>query len=234
VIYDPIPVAPVTPILPPDKVSSVQVTRGDKPGQSVITVKLVAPQTAVIKNDIRVRIYDFAGKLVKELTIPVSGSAATVELAIDLPIGDFNVEAASVNSAGFSESVAAVPTIVSRSLFKDVATSAAPSLSGSVISKPILFASNSATLSKEAKSSLRALAQNLQNSSARIALTGFTARWVKGRTVEVRLAAKRSLAVAEFLKAQGLTNWIYYAGYGSVVGSESKASARKVELRILR
>ena len=48
------------------------------------------------------------------------------------------------------------------------------------------------------------------------------------------LSAKRSFAVAEFLKAQGLTNWIDFAGYGSVAGTDSKASARKVELRILR
>ena len=103
-----------------------------------------------------------------------------------------------------------------------------------IASKPILFAPNSATLSSAAKSSLIALVESLKNSNSRIALTGFTARWTKGRSVEVQLSAKRSLAVAEFLKAQGLTNWIYYAGYGSVAGTESKASARKVELRVLR
>lgn len=228
------PPEPVAPVLPPVKVSSVQLVSGEKPGRSVVKVKLAEPQSAVIKSDLRVRIYDFAGQLIKELMIPVTASAATLELEVDLPVGHFNVEAAAVNSAGVSEAVAAAATIVNRPLFKDVPTSKAPSLSGSIASKPILFAPNSATLSAAAKSSLISLVENLKNSSSRIALTGFTARWVKGRTAEVRLAAKRSLAVAEFLKAQGLTNWIYYAGYGSVAGTESKASARKVELRILR
>lgn len=230
----PIAPEPVAPVLPPVKVSSVQLVSGDKPGRSVVKVKLAEPQAAVLKSDLRVRIYDFAGQLIKELMIPVSASAATLELEVDLPVGNFNVEAAAVNAAGVSESVAAAATIVNRPLFKDVPTSKAPSLSGSIASKPILFAPNSAALSSAAKSSLIALVESLKNSNSRIALTGFTARWTKGRSVEVQLSAKRSLAVAEFLKTQGLTNWIYYAGYGSVAGTESKASARKVELRVLR
>ena len=230
----PVAPEPVAPVLPPVKVSSVQLVPGEKPGQSIVKVRLAEPQTAVGKKEVRVRIFDFAGVLIRELMIPVLETDVSLELAIDLPVGHFNVEAAAVNAAGVSEPVAAAATIVNRPLFKDVPTSKAPSLSGSIASKPILFAPNSASLSAAAKSSLIALVESLKNSNSRIALTGFTARWVKGRAVEVRLAAKRSLAVAEFLKAQGLNNWIYYAGYGSVVGTESKASARKVELRILR
>lgn len=224
-----------TPYVPPvpAEITSVVLTKGNSSSKSNIKVKIKEPNSSSLTTDVKVRLVDFSGKVFKELTIPVANTTETVEFAVDVPYGDFNVEAVALNRYMTSQSVYSSADLVQKNFFESRAANRAPSLVGSTIGKPVYFAANSATLTAAAKKSLASLAEHLKKSDSRVALTGFASKWIKSAKFERDLATKRSYAVGAYLKSLGVTNWVYYAGYGALTSVDSLPSARKVELRVV-
>lgn len=224
-----------TPYVPPvpAEITSVVLTKGNSSSKSNIKVKIKEPNSSSLTTDVKVRLVDFSGKVFKELTIPVANTTETVELAVDVPYGDFNVEAVALNRYMTSQSVYSSADLVRKNFFESRAANRAPTLVGSTIGKPVYFAANSAKLTAAAKKSLASLAEHLKKSDSRVALTGFASKWNKSTKFERSLATKRSYAVGAYLKSLGVTNWVYYAGYGALTSVDSLPSARKVELRVV-
>lgn len=233
-VSEPAPQAPAAPtIIAPPAVESVEVKSGGSSKTSVVKVRIGERSANAPKSTIRVKLFDFNGKILQELDVPVTAETNELEIPVELGRGSFQVEALAVNSAGVSNTVAAKPRLVKQNFFTVRPTTQRPVLTGSVVGKPVYFAANSAVLSAAAKVQLTKLAEELRANNSRVALTGFTSRWVKGRSAEQTLASRRALAVGNFLKEQGLQNWIYYTGFGSLRDSFSKSQERKVEIRVI-
>ena len=228
---EPAPAAPT--IIAPPAVESVEVKSGGSSKTSVVKVRIGERSANAPKSTIRVKLFDFNGKILQELDVPVTAETNELEIPVELGRGSFQVEALAVNSAGVSNTVAAKPRLVKQNFFTVRPTTQRPVLTGSVVGKPVYFAANSAVLSAAAKVQLTKLAEELSANNSRVALTGFASRWVKGRSAEQTLASRRALAVGNFLKEQGLQNWIYYTGFGSLRDSFSKSQERKVEIRVI-
>lgn len=103
----------------------------------------------------------------------------------------------------------------------------------------VLFASGSATLRSEAKSTLNRIAAQIKSryQGHRIRIEGHTdsdpIRKSKWGTNE-RLSAERALAVEEYLATQGISKDVMYiAGMGSADPRGTKAQSRRVEIVIL-
>lgn len=225
--YEPyIPPAPTT-------ITAVELTKGTDAAKSKIKVLIKEPSNNSLTTDVKVKLVDFSGKLIKELVIPVENSTQTVELAVDLPYGDFKVEAVATNQYLTSQPVYSTGALVNKQCFETNANSKLPILAGTTVGKTVYFAPNSAKLTEAAKKNLTALSETLKASESRIALTGFSAKWTKSAKFEQSLATKRAFAVGSYLKSLGVANWVYYSGYGSLTGVEKLVSARKVEIRVV-
>lgn len=217
--------------LQPLAIRQVEVLKGTKSDSAVVRVKLKESQ--VFSNaEVKIRIYDFVGNVIKELTVPMQSNADSVELDIPLGFGEFNVDARAINAAGVSSPIKASATIVNKAFFS-ANSKKLPVLQGSKLGSPVYFAANSKSLSAASKKYLTTLARQLADSKSRIALTGYSVRWTKGSAVEQTLARLRALNVAKFLQSQGLQNWIYYEGYGGVPAGSNNPKNRKVELRVI-
>jgi outer membrane protein OmpA-like peptidoglycan-associated protein len=228
------PSVPYSPPVPPAQVDEVTLEKGPKSNSSRVRVKIRDTQSSSFTTDLKVKLVDFTGKVIKEIVVPVENSTQTVEFAVDLPYGDFNVEAVAANRYMTSQSVYSSADLVQKNFFEIKSPNRAPVLAGDVLGKPIYFAANSAKLTKAAKTALSELATAIKQSDSRVALTGFASKWNKSKTFEQSLATKRSFAVGNYLKSLGVTNWVYYAGYGALTSVDSLPSARKVELRIVK
>jgi outer membrane protein OmpA-like peptidoglycan-associated protein len=204
------------------------------PAPAPIASVTLSKGTKSTSSNVKVRIKDFTGKVIKEIVVPVENTTQTVEFAVDLPYGDFNVEAVAANRYMTSQSVYSSADLVQKNFFEVKSPNRAPVLAGDVLGKPIYFAANSAKLTKAAKTALAELATALRQSDSRVALTGFASKWNKSKTFEQSLATKRSFAVGNYLKSLGVTNWVYYSGFGALTSVDSLPSARKVELRIVK
>lgn len=228
------PAAPEAPaIIAPPTVEAVEVMSRGGSKVSLVKVRVGERPANAPKANIRVKLFDFNGKLLQELTVPVTDATSILEIPVELARGTFQVEAVAVNSAGVSGAVFAKPRLVKQNHFTVFPSTKKPVLAGTVVGTPVYFAANSAQLSSAAKAQLDKLAVSLKASNSRVALTGFASRWSKGRSTERDLAAERALAVANYLQAKGLENWIYYNGFGSLPDSQSKTQERKVELRVI-
>lgn len=228
----PVVSAPYVPPVPAE-ITSVVLSRGANAAKSNIKVQIKEPTSNSLTTDVKVKLVDFSGKVIKEIVIPVENTTETVEFGVDVPYGDFNVEAVAVNRYMTSQSVYSSAALVQKNFFESKAANRAPTLAGSAMGKPVYFAANSAKLSETAKKSLAELAALLKKSDSRVALTGFAAKWNKSGKFERNLATKRSYAVGTYLKSLGVTNWVYYAGYGALTAVDSMPAARKVELRVV-
>jgi outer membrane protein OmpA-like peptidoglycan-associated protein len=107
-------------------------------------------------------------------------------------------------------------------------------LAGVSLKKDVLFAPDSARLSAPMKRTLRQAARLARASDSRIAITGFAASSPRGTKFEKRIAEKRALRVANFLRQQGIENRIYFHGLSSRRGSEFPGQPRRVEIRVLK
>jgi outer membrane protein OmpA-like peptidoglycan-associated protein len=232
----PAPSSNSQPYIPPAPapIASVTLSKGTKSTSSNVKVRIKETLTNSFTTDVKVKLVDFTGKVIKEIVVPVENTTQTVEFAVDLPYGDFNVEAVAANRYMTSQSVYSSADLVQKNFFEVKSPNRAPVLAGDVLGKPIYFAANSAKLTKAAKTALAELATALRQSDSRVALTGFASKWNKSKTFEQSLATKRSFAVGNYLKSLGVTNWVYYAGYGALTSVDSLPSARKVELRIVK
>jgi hypothetical protein len=107
-------------------------------------------------------------------------------------------------------------------------------LLGRSLDKDVLFVADSARLGVEAKKILRQAARLALASDSRVAVTGFAAISSRGSIYERSVANKRALAVARYLRAQGVENWIYYSGLSGKAGLDFAGQPRRVEIRILK
>jgi len=107
-------------------------------------------------------------------------------------------------------------------------------LLGRSLDKDVLFVADSARLGVEAKKTLRQAARLALASDSRVAVTGFAAISSRGSIYERSVANKRALAVARYLRAQGVENWIYYSGLSGKAGLDFAGQPRRVEIRILK
>jgi hypothetical protein len=182
---------------------------------------------------VEVRILDFQGNLIRKLLVPVDEGAGVLELDVNLAKGSYNTQAVAINSVGSSRAVAAVPSLVLKPFIKPGKLLNKPVLVGKKVSAAISFLPNSSKLSSQSKSELREVAKTLISTGARVAVTGFSAKWVRGSSQEARLATARAYSVGKFLQDQGVSNWIYYFGVPSLKTSEPLKDAWKSELRVL-
>jgi ELWxxDGT repeat protein len=107
-------------------------------------------------------------------------------------------------------------------------------LLGKSLGKEVLFGADSALLSREAKKSLRQTAKIAKACDIKVAVTGFAAFSSRGANHEKSVAQKRALAVARYLRAQGVETWIYYHGLSGRQSLAFEGKPRRVEIRILK
>jgi outer membrane protein OmpA-like peptidoglycan-associated protein/predicted RNA-binding protein with TRAM domain len=228
------PSTPAAPPTPPANVESVKVVQGVGNKGSVLTVKLEPQQDAKEGTTVIVKIFNLQGKVIQELKVPVNAQASSFELPINLKVGEFTVEAQTVNATGSAPPVATLPTFAPQSFFEVTKNASEPVLLGTKISSPIVFNPNSFKLTDAAKKALLEIAAKIKQSNSRVALTGFTASANQGKQIEQKLATARALEVAKFLKSQGIQKWIYFAGFGALNPKTPATQARKVELRLIK
>lgn len=230
-----------TPVAVP-QISGVEVIAGKVKGTSVVKVKLNDAAKTAKDESIRVKLFDAKGQVIKEFTVPISGSDPT-SLQIELPIaiGNFTVEATTVDSAGVAApSVAQSAVIIEKKFVVRAAPNKAPVLAGSPIMLgastlgPITFSPQSALLSSSAKATLLKLAAQLKATKSQLALTGFSMNSKSSAAFKYNLARTRASTVAKFLKNQGLSNVFFIYGYGPLNPVQSIGSARKVEVRFIK
>ena len=216
-------------------VSAVRIALGRaNPNISLLDVKLKdkAPLNAV--KGLEVRLIDSKGNLLRKLVVPVDEGTDRIRIDIDLPKGTFDAQVLTLSNAGQSEAVNSIPGVVERSFFDRIPSAKAPRLKGtSIVAPRILFDPNSARLSKDTKEALRAIAKRLSASGKRVALTGFAAQGIVSENQAQALSAKRAARVARFLRSQGMTEWIFFSGFGSIPTQGRVELSRKVEIRIL-
>lgn len=222
-----------TPSALPPGIKSIEIRPSRTSGQSIVRVQLPQVPLGQRPNQVEVRILDFQGKLIRRLVVPVDGGTGTLELDVNLAKGTYNTQAVAISSGGSSQPVAANPALVYKPFFQPGRSVTNPLLIGSEISAAISFFPNSARLSNSSKSELREVAKTLISSGARVAITGFSAKWVLGSSHEANLATARAYRVGKFLQSQGVANWIYYYGVPSLKTNAPAQKAWKSEIRIL-
>jgi outer membrane protein OmpA-like peptidoglycan-associated protein len=228
------PSTPTAPTPPPSSVESLKVVQALGNKGSVLKVMLEQQKDATVGTTVIVKIFNLLGQKIQELNVPVNAEASSFELPINLKIGEFTVEAQTVNASSSSPAVATLPTFAPKSFFTATRGSNMPILSGKKISSPIVFNPNSSKLTVAAKISLLQIAEKIVKSNSRVALTGFTASANQGKKIEQKLATARALEVAKYLKSKGIQKWIYFAGFGALNQNTPSNQARKVELRLIK
>ena len=217
----------------PPQIESVAIRPSTTPGQSTVRVQLPRVQGAQRATQVEVRILDFNGKVIRKIMVPVNEGEGTLELNVNMARGSYNTQAIAINQAGTSSLVVARPDLIYKPFFEPSRTVGKPSLIGTKVSAAISFVPNSAKLSMRSKADLREVAKTLINSDSRVAVTGFSAKWIRGKTHEAKLATARAYRVGKFLQRQGVDNWIYYYGVPSIETNTPQKNAWKSELRIL-
>ena len=217
----------------PPQIESVAIRPSSTTGHSTIRVQLPRVQGAQRATQVEVRILGFDGKVIRKIMVPVNEGEGTLELTVNLPRGSYNTHALAINQAGTSVPVIARPDLIYRAFFEPSRAVGKPSLIGTKVSAAISFVPNSAKLSERSKADLREVAKTLIDSDSRVAVTGFSAKWLRGKTHEARLATARAYRVGKFLQSQGVDNWIYYYGVPSIETNTPQKNAWKSELRIL-
>lgn len=227
------PSIPTTPKQPVSKVSGVQLGSGKTAKTSTVKLQLSGVKQDVKDEDIQIKIFDVKGNLFKVLTVPINGTAGSLEVSLPLALGEFTVEANTVSAAGAAtESIAASSPIIQKTFFS-TSVSKSPTLFGEAFARPITFGSNSSVLLAKEKKALMLVAVELRKTRSSLAITGFSAKAGASRSFEKSLANSRALSVARFLKAQGLSNILYISGFGATDSSKN-SNSRKVELRLIR
>ena len=217
----------------PPQIESISIRPSKASGQSILTVKLPQVQVGQRPTQVEVRILDFQGKLIRKVLVPVDEGAGTLELDVNLAKGTYNTQAIAISSGGSSQPVAASPALVYKPFFQPGKSVTKPVLIGTEVTAAISFLPNSSKLSSSSKSELRELAKTLISTGARVAVTGFSAKWVRGSTSEARIAKARAYKVGKFLRDQGVGNWIYYYGVPSLPTKAPLKEAWKSEIRVL-
>ena len=227
--------APVVPPIPPaSKVSAISVKPSNSSRGSMLTLKLNEPPVGLEKVTVVVRLLDLNGKLIQELTIPVSSTTSSLEVPVNLPIGTFTVSAGTSNSSASSQAMTLEAGTVKKSWLASPSPEGTLRLAGKAASDPIYFSPNSVSLSKQARSELRQAAKVAKRTNSRVAVTGFSADSGMGTVFEKNIAERRALAVTKFLKARGVSSWLFFSGFDGAKTAEFSGQPRRVEIRILK
>ena len=226
--------APTPPTPPTTKVSEISIKPSDSSRSSKLTLKLNAPPTSSERITVVVRLLDLNGKLIQELTIPVSSTTSSLEVPVNLPIGTFTVSAGTSNSSASSQAMTLQADTVKKTWLASPSPEGALRLAGKLASDPIYFSPNSVSLSKQARSELRQAAKVAKRTNSRVAVTGFSANSGMGTVFEKNIAERRALAVTKFLKAQGVSSWLFFSGFDGAKTAEFSGQPRRVEIRILK
>jgi outer membrane protein OmpA-like peptidoglycan-associated protein len=213
--------------------------RGSENGRgSFLRVRLDKTPAAFEQLTVVVRLLDLKGELVEELRIPVSQGASMLEIPIDRPMGQFNAVAQISSSIAANAANNAAtklrPAPLQQSTIREATEERPARLLGKRLSRPVLFAAESAKLTPAIKRELRKAARAAKESGSRLAVTGFHALSGQGEAFEQSLAEKRALRVARFLRNQGLDNWILFDGLSGAEGQQFPGQPRRVEIRVLK
>jgi outer membrane protein OmpA-like peptidoglycan-associated protein len=222
------------PIPPTTKVSAITVKQSNSSKGSMLTLKLNEPPAGSEKVFVVVRLLDLNGKLIQELNIPVTSTTSTLEVPVNLPIGTFTVSAGASNSLASSQSMNLQADIVKKAWLASTSPEGTLRLAGKAASDPVAFSPNSVLLSKQAKIQLRQAARIAKRTNSRVAVTGFAANSGMGTVFEKNIAERRALAVTRFLKAQGVSSWLFYSGFDGAKSADFSGQPRRVEIRILK
>lgn len=220
--------------VPSSEVLGVSLSAGAMPNQTLVQVRLTKTPTSLEQFFIVVRLLDLQGVLIRELRVPVEPSTSFVEIPVDKRMGQFNVVALTSNAAGATAAVSFDPQTVKQRVIRKATENAPRRLTGKSLNRDVVFTADSAALSAQMKRTLRQAARLAKASDSRVAVTGFAAASPKGTKFEKRLAERRALRVANFLRKQGLENWIYFHGLNSRKGSDFAGQPRRVEIRVLK
>ena len=226
------PALPPTP--PTTTVSAISIAPSDSSRSSKLTLKLNAPPTSSERITVVVRLLDLNGKLIQELTIPVSSTTSSLEVPVNLPIGTFTVSAGTSNSLASSQAMTLQADTVKKTWLASPSPEGTLRLAGKLASDPIYFSPNSVSLSKQARSELRQAAKVAKRTNSRVAVTGFSADSGMGTVFEKNIAERRALAVTKFLKAQGVSSWLFFSGFDGAKTAKFSGQPRRVEIRILK
>jgi hypothetical protein len=226
--------APTPPTPPSTKVSEISIKPSDSSRSSKLTLKLNAPPSGSERITVVVRLLDLNGKLIQELDIPVSSTTSSLEVPVNLPIGTFTVSAGTSNSSASSQAMTLQADIVKKTWLASPSPEGTLRLAGKAASDPIFFSPNSVSLSKQARSELRQAAKVAKRTNSRVAVTGFSANSGMGTVFEKNIAERRALAVTKFLKAQGVSSWLFFSGFDGAKTAEFSGQPRRVEIRILK
>lgn len=107
-------------------------------------------------------------------------------------------------------------------------------LEGKSLGKDVMFVADSAKLSPAVKKTLRQAARLAIASGSKVAVTGFAALSSKGSSYEKSVAQRRALAVARYLRSQGVATDILYHGLSGRAGLAFEGQPRRVEIRTLK
>lgn len=127
-----------------------------------------------------------------------------------------------------------IPDTVAQRKIRTNPITGAKRLAGSSLKRDVVFAADSTVLTAAMKKTLRQAARLAIRDGSRLAITGFAANSPRGDGFEKRIAERRALNVANFLRKAGFENWIYYHGLNSRQGSEFPGQPRRVEIRLLK
>jgi hypothetical protein len=138
------------------------------------------------------------------------------------------------SESGSSSGSVLDPTIIRQTTVRLASGDKPARLVGKSLGKDVVFLADSAKLSPAMKRTLRQAARLAIASGSKVAVTGFASVSPKGVKFEKRLAERRALRVANFLRKQGVVNWIYFHGLNSRQGSDFPGQPRRVEIRVLK
>ena len=127
-----------------------------------------------------------------------------------------------------------IPDTVAQRKIRTNPVTGAKRLAGSSLKRDVVFAADSTVLTAAMKKTLRQAARLAIRDGSRLAITGFAANSPRGDGFEKRIAERRALNVANFLRNAGFENWIFYHGLNSRQGSEFPGQPRRVEIRLLK
>lgn len=213
--------------------------RGSDNGKgSFLRVRLDKTPGAFEQLTVVVRLLDLKGELLEELRIPVSQGSSMLEIPIDRRMGQFNAVAQISSSIAANTATNAAtmlrPDPLQQSTIREATEERPARLLGKRLSRPVLFAAESAKLTPAMKGELRKAARAAKESGSRLAVTGFHSLSGQGEAFEQSLAEKRALRVARYLRNRGFDNWILYHGLSSQDGEQFRGQPQRVEIRVLK
>jgi outer membrane protein OmpA-like peptidoglycan-associated protein len=215
----------------PDPIPDLQLSRSKNVGKSLVKLELPKGSTESAATKVQVRLLDVAGKLIREIEIPVSQDVKTAEFELDLKFGTFQAVVVAMNTAGASAKTYAPGQVVNMVTTLPSASSPELRLLGVKLVSPISFAADKAVVTGASKTALAKLVTQMEEKPGRFMVTGFVRSAGRTKAEEKRLATARAKEVARILKAAGATQWVQYFGFGSTGSGSKFGNSRSVEIR---